>query len=139
MRRVLWLLPLLAAAGLLLSFLVPGDPAPAPDPNPVGDAAVLYERAISDVESAFADRGEAHRAISPELAAIDEAIAEGRLAAEAAPEDEQAQQSLLESLSRKLELLHNTLMLMRDLERGDGEAARDRIEDFSGPEPPSTG
>ena len=50
------------------------------------------------------------------------------------PDDEEAQETLLESLRRKLDLFHNTLMLMRDLERGDGATARDRINAISGRE-----
>ncbi len=145
MRRALWLLPVLVAAGIALVFHEGGDPEPPPGaaPHPAEEAEVLYERAIGDLETEFRDRGDdAQQAISPELAALDQVIAEGRRVARAAPDDEDAQQTLLQSLARKLELLHNTLMLMRDMERGDGEAARDRIEDLAErepPEPPPTG
>ncbi len=145
MRHALRLLPILAVAGILMVFLGFEEPELPPAPHPVEQAEVLYERAIGDIETAFRDRGEgsgfgeAHRAISPELAALDQVIAEGRRAAREAPEDEEAQQTLLQSLAHKLELLHNTLMLMRDMERGDGEAARDRIEHLTEREPPPTG
>ncbi len=142
MRRVLWIPPLLALGGLFYWLYGGEEPAQAPDPHPAEQAEILYERAIGDLETEFVVRGEgfseARQAISPELDALDQVIAEGREAARAAPEDEAAQQTLLGNLARKLEILHNTLMLMRELGRGDGEAARDRIENLEGRDPPAT-
>ena len=77
-------------------------------------------------------------AIEPERQALDAAIAESRRLAHESPDDDRAQETLIESLRRKLDLLHNTLMLMRDMERGDSANAQDRIQAISGQERPDT-
>ena len=151
MRPTRWLWPILLATAAVLLILRPwaenraAPPSEPPEPHPVEEAEALYEKAIGDLESAFRSAespeglGDLHAAMAPEREALDAAIAESRRRAAAAPDDEEAQETLLESLRRKLDLFHNTLMLMRDLERGDGATARDRINAISGRERPDTG
>ncbi len=119
-------------------------PPPAEAAHPVEAAEALYREAIGDLEAALrsADAddglGGVHAAMEPERRALDAAIEESRRRATEAPEDEEAQETLLESLRRKLDLFHNTLMLMRDIERGNSATARDRIDAISGRERPET-
>lgn len=153
--RLLWvalggiaLVGIALALVLVLPIIRPRaeDGATPPDgPHPVSEAEALYEEAIGDLETAFrspdAPEGlsELHAAMEPDVQALDAAIAESRRLAAEAPDDEQAQETLIESLRRKLDLFHNTLMLMRDMERGDSATAQDRIDAISGRERPDTG
>ena len=148
MRPVRWLwLALLGVAAVLLILRPWADEQPAPlaVADPVTEAEALYEAAIGDLESALRSTaapegfGDVHAAMEPERRALDAAIAESRRRAAAAPDDEEAQETLIESLRRKLDLFHNTLMLMRDMERGDSETAQERIDAISGQGRPDTG
>lgn len=153
MRVPRWAWPALVAALALVLLLWPGkdgaeeapSDAPGAPTHPVTEAEALYEEAIGDIESAIrageAPTGfdEVQEAMEPEIEALDAAIAESRRLAAEAPDDEEAQETLLQTLRRKLDLFHNTLMLMQDLERGDGATAQERIEALSGREPPETG
>lgn len=147
-----WAWPALVAALALVLLLWPGEdgaevapPGAGAPTHPVTEAEALYEEAIGDIESAIrageAPTGfdEVQEAMEPEIEALDAAIAESRRLAAEAPDDEEAQETLLQTLRRKLDLFHNTLMLMQDLERGDGATAQERIEALSGREPPETG
>ena len=152
MRVPRWVWPAVVAAVALVLLLWPGQdsaevatPGTGAPTHPVTEAEALYEEAIGDIESAIrageAPTGfdEVQEALEPEIEALDAAIAESRRLAADAPDDEEAQETLLETLRRKLDLFHNTLMLMQDLERGDGATAQERIEALSGREPPETG
>lgn len=148
MRPTRWLWPALLGIAAVLLVLRPwaGDEPALPEPSdPITEAEALYEEAIGDLESVFESTetpegfGDLHAAMEPQRQAMDAAIAESRQRAAAAPNDEEAQETLLESLRRKLDLLHNTLMLMRDLERGDSATAQDRIDAISGNGRPDTG
>lgn len=152
MRIPRWIWAALLGLFALTILFWPGDdraderaPDAVPSAHPVTEAEALYEEAIGDIESAFragnspAGLGEVREAMEPEIEALDAAIAESRQRAAEAPDDETAQETLLDSLRRKLDLFHNTLMLMQDLERGDGATARERIDAMSGREPPETG
>lgn len=112
--------------------------------DPAAEAEALYEQAIGELETAIeseADNAPAGLgdAIASEQKALDDAIAESRRRAAADPSDETARESVLDGLRRKLDLFHNTLMLLRDMERGDSVDAQDRIEALSGRSPPETG
>lgn len=144
MRLAGWLWAGLIGVGVVLFIVRPWaepDPAAPPPAHPVSEAEALYEEAIGDLETAL-EAQEAPEGLGAALAtereALDVAIAENRRRAAADPSDEDAQETLLENLQRKLELFHNTLMLLRDMERGDGGGARDRIDALSGREPPDT-
>lgn len=152
MRIPRWVWPALLGAFALAVLFWPRDdragespPAAARPEHPVTEAEALYEEAIGDIESAFraddgpAGLGEVREAMEPEIEALDAAIAESRRRAADAPDDEAAQETLLDSLRRKLDLFHNTLMLMQDLERGDGATAQERIDAMSEREQPETG
>ena len=147
MRPARWLWPALLGIAAVLLILRPwaGEaPAPPEAADPLTEAEALYEEAIGDLESALrsADSegfGDLHAAMEQERQALDAAIADSRRRAAAAPDDEEAQETLFESLRRKLDLFHNTLMLMRDMERGDSETAQDRIDGISGRGRPDTG
>ncbi|MCY4627534.1 MAG: hypothetical protein OXE58_08210 [Acidobacteria bacterium] len=146
MRPARWLWPSLLGIAAVLLILRPwaGEaPAPPAAPDPLTEAEALYEEAIGDLESALRSTdsegfGDLHAAMEQERQALDAAIADSRRRAAAAPGDEEAQETLFESLRRKLDLFHNTLMLMRDMERGDSETAQDRIDAISGRERPDT-
>lgn len=148
MRPARWLWLGLLGISMVLLVLRPWaeqEPSTPPPAHPVTEAEALYEEAIGDLESALRSTappegfGDVHAAMEPERQALDEAIAESRRRAAAAPDDEEAQETLIESLRRKLDLFHNTLMLMRDMERGDSATAQDRIDAISGRERPDTG
>ncbi len=148
-----WVWPALLGVVLVLLILrpfaeegeTPSPPEPVAPIHPVSEAEALYEAAIGDLESALdasdapEELGDLHAAMAPERQAIDAAIAESRRRFAESPDDEAAQGTLLENLRRKLDLFRNTLMLMRDLERGDGATAQDRIRAISGREQPETG
>lgn len=149
MRSSRWLWPaiLIIAAALLITRPWAEDrvrSAPGESTHPVSEAEALFERAIGDLESALRatdgpeGMGDLREAIAPERQALDTAIEESRRRAFESPDDDRAQETLIESLRRKLDLLHNTLMLMRDMERGDSATAQDRINTISGREPPDT-
>ena len=147
MRPTRWLWPALLGIVAVLLVLRPwaeDEPAVPEAPDPIAEAEALYEEAIGDLESAFRSTetpegfGDVHAAMEPERRAMDAAIAESRQRAAASPNDEEAQETLIESFRRKLDLLHNTLMLMRDLERGDSATAQDRIDAISGKGRPDT-
>lgn len=137
----------LSAVALVLFIVRPwAETAPEAElpPNPAAEAEALYEQAIGQLETAIESEADSAPAglgdaIATEQQALDEAIAESRRRAAADPSDETAKEGVLDGLSRKLELLHNTLMLLRDMERGDSVDARDRIEALAGREPPETG
>ena len=147
MRPARWLWPALLGIAVILLILRPwaGEaPAPPEAADPLTEAEALYEEAIGDLESALRSAdpegfGDLHAAMEQERQALDAAIADSRRRAAAAPDDEEAQETLFESLRRKLDLFHNTLMLMRDMERGDSETAQDRIDAISGRGRPDTG
>lgn len=143
-----WLWPVvLTIAGVLLIARPWAEDIPAPAEeagHPVAEAEELFHRAIGDLETALdATAGpdgmhDLREALEPERQALDAAIAESRRLARESPDDDRAQETLIESLRRKLDLLHNTLMLMRDMERGDSANAQDRIQAISGRERPDT-
>ena len=137
----------LGVVALVLFIMRPwAETAPEADlrPHPATEAEALYEQAIGELETAFeseADQAPSGLgdAFASEHKALDDAIAESRRRAAADPSDETARESVLDGLRRKLDLFHNTLMLLRDMERGDGVDARDRIEALSGRGSPDTG
>jgi hypothetical protein len=83
--------------------------------------------------------------LSPELATvlnenldlIESAIGESRAALATEPESNVAQESLLEALRRKVTLLQNTILLINEVRKGQGENAMDLIDEMRESEPPS--
>ncbi len=144
MRPARWLWAGLISVAVVLFIVRPWaetDAALEMPAHPVSEAEALYEKAIGDLEAALESEGGSQGfgdALASERQALDDAIAESRRRTAADPSDQEAQETLLEGLRRKLDLFHNTLMLLRDMERGDGATAQDRIDALSGREPPDT-
>lgn len=83
--------------------------------------------------------------LSPEIALvlnenldlIESAIGESRAAIATEPESTVAQESLLEALRRKVTLLQNTILLINEVRKGQGENAMDLIDEMRESAPPS--
>jgi anti-sigma factor RsiW len=132
---------LLIGVGLWLALRP--EAAPSPDSRALADrvteeiraAEAHYENAIGGLEQIIAAN---EGVLSPELAGvlnqnldlIESAISESRNAIVSEPESTAAQQSLLEALRLKVSLLQNTILLINEVRKGEGENARDLIEDM---------
>jgi Putative zinc-finger len=94
-----------------------------------------YDKAIGGLETIIAQNG---GVLPPELAAvlnqnldlIEGAIAESRAAMSQEPDSTVAQESLLEALRRKVSLLQNTILLINEIRKGQGENALDLIDEM---------
>jgi hypothetical protein len=138
---------LLLAATLLMGIGLwlatrPDEPAP-PDARELANrvteeiraAESHYNNAITGLEQIIAAND---GVLSPELATvlnsnldlIERAISESRNAIATEPESAVAQQSLLEALRLKVSLLQNTILLINEVRKGEGENARDLIDDM---------
>ena len=127
------LLVSLGALGLTywLGFL-PGQAPPEGSPEWVSAELQLaeghYQNAIRGLETIVA---EGQSTLDPEvtavlgqnLALIEDAIVESRAAARGEPANLAAGQSLLAALWQKLSLLQNTISLINEIRKGQGEAA----------------
>jgi hypothetical protein len=138
---------LLLAATLLIGIglwlATPFDEPPPPDSRALADrvteeiraAEAHYENAIGGLEQIIAAND---GVLSPELAGvlnqnldlIERAISESRDAIATEPESAAAQQSLLEALRLKVSLLQNAILLINEVRKGEGENARDLIDDM---------
>jgi anti-sigma factor RsiW len=136
---------LLLAATLLIGIglwlATRPEAPPPPDSRALADrvteeiraAEAHYENAIGGLEQIMAAND---GVLSPELAGvlnqnldlIERAITESRNAIESEPESTAAQQSLLEALRLKVSLLQNTILLINEVRKGEGENARDLID-----------
>ena len=89
-----------------------------------------YQKAISGLEQATnAEKGaldpQTAAAVRKSLSVIDQAISESRAALKVQPNNEPAQQSLLESFKTKIGLLQDTVALINEMRKGnDAGAAR---------------
>ncbi len=98
-------------------------------------AAAHYENAIEGLER-IVDKSDVP--LSPKLSAvltenldlIESAIHESRTALSEEPESTVAQESLLEALRRKMGLLQNTILLINEVRKGEGQAAMDLIDEM---------
>ena len=132
-RLLRLLLVSLGALGLTywLGFL-PGQAPPEGSPEWVSAELQLaeghYQNAIRGLETIVA---EGQSTLDPEvtavlgqnLALIEDAIVESRAAARGEPANLAAGQSLLAALWQKLSLLQNTISLINEIRKGQGEAA----------------
>jgi hypothetical protein len=126
---------LIALGGLVLVYtlgLVP-DRAPS-EGSPEWVSAELqlaedhYRNAIRGLET-IVEEGEG--SLDPEIAAvlrqnltvIEDAIVESRAAALAEPANQAAGESLLAALRQKVSLLQNTVLLINEIRKGEGEGA----------------
>ena len=128
----------------------PGAPSPVPPAQaaPAAEARTAeaveaelqqaeahYENAIRGLER-IADEGkgtlDARTAgvLQKNLAVIDQAIAESRAALRAAPDDEPAEQSLLDSFRTKVRVLEDTVALINEMRKGDDTGAARIVSGF---------
>ena len=75
--------------------------------------------------------------LNANLDLIEQAIGESRAAAQARPESQVAQDSLLQALRNKLSLLQNTIMLINEVRKGRGQTAYDLINKIEDSQQPS--
>ncbi|HSF15330.1 MAG TPA: zf-HC2 domain-containing protein [Vicinamibacteria bacterium] len=75
--------------------------------------------------------------LNENLDLIEKAIEESRQAIRSEPDSKVAQESLLEALRRKVSLLQNTIRVINEVRKGQGENAFDLIEEMKGTEAPS--
>jgi hypothetical protein len=102
-----------------------------------------YENAIRGLE-AIVEKDQS--TLDPEVMAvlkqnltlIEDAIGESRAAARQQPENLVAGDSLLTALRRKLSLLQNTVLLINEVRKGQGESALDLIDEMRDSENPNT-
>jgi hypothetical protein len=148
--------PLLAlAATLLLAFslwfaLRPGQPEMADDGEDQEALADMvteelkaaeshYDKAIVGLEQIIAQNDqvlpqEVASVLNQNLDLIENAIGESRTAIESQPRSAAAQESLLSALKSKVTLLQNTILLINEIRKGQGENALDLIDEMRKPD-----
>lgn len=94
-----------------------------------------YQRAISGLQQiANAEKGaldpQTAATLEKSLATIDQAINESRAAIKAQPNDEPAQQSLLDSFKTKIALLQDTVALINEMRKGNDAGAARIVSDL---------
>jgi hypothetical protein len=145
-RPVVWQWVGLAAMLVLVTmavYFVMRTSSTAPPPGNAGqDAAVQavadelklamqhYENAITQLEALTKNRdGTIDPAVATmlqkNLAVVDQAIAESRMALASNPESEPARESLFEALRRKVGVLQATVSLMNQMRQGNPGGAAD--------------
>ncbi|MGH9321779.1 MAG: hypothetical protein ACRD21_08605 [Vicinamibacteria bacterium] len=130
----------------------PGDNAVAAPGDPLALANMIteelraaeshYDKAIVGLEQILAQN---HGVLPSELATvlnqnldlIEGAIDESRAAIQTDPRSAVAQESLLQALRRKVTLLQNTILLINEVRKGQGESALDLIDEMRNPTDPS--
>jgi hypothetical protein len=135
----------IGSVGLLL-WWAPFSTEPGPeDPVQIANYVVAelelaeqhYENAITGLEQILAKETES-QTLDPEimavlndnLALIEDAIGESRTAAREDPENIFARESLLGALRNKLGLLQNTIMIINEVRKGQGQAAYDLLNEM---------
>ncbi len=101
-----------------------------------------YEKAIAGLEQIIAQNGEVlpqetAAVLNRNLDLIENAIRESRTAIATEPRSAAAQESLLQALRSKVSLLQNTILLINEVRKGEGEGALDLIEEMRKPNPAS--
>lgn len=94
-----------------------------------------YGKAIDGLEQIIAENDgvipqELDRVLNENLDLIEGAIQDSRQALRSAPESTVAQESLLTALRRKVSLLQNTILLINEIRKGEGENALDLIDEI---------
>jgi anti-sigma factor RsiW len=147
-----WVYPALAVAATLVLglsiWLMLRSSAPAPASTAAEQAALAnmvteelkaaeahYDRAIVGLEQIIAQNqgvlpGEIATVLNQNLDLIENAISESRTAIATDPQSPVAQESLLSALRSKVALLQNTILLINEVRKGEGEAALDRIDEM---------
>ena len=142
----------LAAAVLLgVSLWIAVAPQPSPeDPEVLAEmvtdelraAESHYENAITGLEQIIAQNEgtlpvELNQTLTENLDLIEETIDESRRAMATDPSSDVAQESLLEAFRRKVSLLQNTILLINEVRKGEGENALDLIDEIRDTDDPS--
>jgi hypothetical protein len=149
-------LPALAAAaalllGVSLWLVLRAGETPAPtDQAALADmvteelkaAESHYDKAIVGLEQIIAQNGgvlpqDVASVLNKNLDLIENAIGESRTAIKTQPRSAAAQQSLLQALRSKLTLLQNTILLINEVRKGQGENALDLIDEMRKAKDPS--
>jgi hypothetical protein len=147
-----WFYPVLAAAATLVLglsiWLLLRSPSSAPASTAAEQAELAdlvteelkaaeahYDKAIAGLEQIIAQNqgvlpGEIAAVLNQNLDLIENAIAESRTAITSDPQSPMAQESLLSALRSKVALLQNTILLINEVRKGEGEAALDRIDEM---------
>lgn len=143
-----WLYPALGlAATLVLGFALwlayRSEEPPRQDPRELASmvteelqaAESHYDKAIVGLEQIIQQNDgvlpeELKTVLNQNLDLIQGAIDESRAALSTEPESTVAQESLLEALRRKVTLLQNTILLINEVRKGQGDNARDLIDEM---------
>jgi len=101
-----------------------------------------YENAITGLEQIIAQNkgslpSELNQTITESLDLIAQTIDESRNAIATNPDSSVAQESLLEAFRRKVSLLRNTVLLINEVRKGEGENALGLIDDIRETDDPS--
>jgi len=105
-------------------------------------AETHYENAIDGLEQIMSQNDgtlpeELQQTMSDNLDLIERTIVESREAMVAEPDSAVAQESLLEAFRRKVDLLQNTILLINEVRKGEGENALELIDEIQRSEDPS--
>lgn len=105
-------------------------------------AEAHYEKAITGLEQIIATNEgslptDLNQTITENLDLIEQTIDESRNAIETNPDSSVAQESLLEAFRRKVSLLQNTILLINEVRKGEGENALDLIDEIRETDDPS--
>jgi Putative zinc-finger len=101
-----------------------------------------YDKAIVGLEQIIAQNDEVlpqelASVLNQNLDLIENAIGESRTAIANEPRSAAAQESLLQALKSKVTLLQNTILLINEVRKGQGENALDLIDEMRKPSDPS--
>jgi hypothetical protein len=101
-----------------------------------------YDKAITGLEQIISQNNEVlpkdvASVLNQNLDLIESAIGESRTAIASEPRSAAAQESLLQALRSKMTLLQNTLLLINEVRKGQGENALDLIDEMRKPSDPS--
>ena len=104
-------------------------------------AEIHYENAITGLEQIIDQNegtlpSELNGTMNESLDLIERAINESREAMATEPESSAAQESLLEAFRRKVGLLQNTILLINEVRKGEGQNALDLIDEIRGSDDP---
>ena len=105
-------------------------------------AEIHYENAITGLEQIIEHNegtlpNELNGTMNESLDLIEQAITESREAMATEPGSSAAQESLLEAFRRKVDLLQNTILLINEVRKGEGQNALDLIDEIHGSDDPS--
>lgn len=150
------LLPALAAAAVLVLGVSLWLAMRGPEATTPTDQAALAELVTQELEAAESHYDKAivgleqiiaqnQGVLPPELASvlnqnldlIENAIGESRSAIATEPQSSAAQESLLQALRSKVTLLQNTILLINEIRKGQGENALDLIDEMRKTSDPS--